>query len=134
MRATAIAPAKTRIHTMCTGPSVKGTGENTCLMVLGDGSQSRMAAFWMMTDSATVASIGISMGWSRRRRSTSRSMTAPTTPTPTTASALETKKLSPASENSVYRKNAPSMYSSPWAKFTTRMIPKIRVRPMPMSA
>jgi len=38
MRATAIAPAKTRIHTMCTGPSVKGTGENTCLMVLGDGS------------------------------------------------------------------------------------------------
>ena len=46
---------------MWIGPSVKGTGENASWMVLGDGSQIRMAAFWMMTDSATVASIGISM-------------------------------------------------------------------------
>ena len=82
IRATATTPAKTRIATTWMGPKVSGTGENGCLMVLGDGSQMRIAAFWMMTDSATVASMGISMGWSRSRRRISRSTTAPTRPTP----------------------------------------------------
>ena len=134
MSATATAPAKTRIATTWMGPRVSGTGENGCLMVLGDGSQMRIAAFWMMTDSATMASMGISMGCSRRRLRISRSTTAPTSATPVTASRLAAKKLMPHSEKSVKRKNAPSMKSSPWAKLTTRMMPKMRVRPIPIRA
>src|SRR5205809_342741 len=90
MSATATAPAKTRIATTWMGPRVSGTGENGCLMVLGDGSQMRIAAFWMMTDSATMASMGISMGWSRSRLRINRSTIAPTSATPATASRRET--------------------------------------------
>jgi len=116
------------------GPRVRGTGEKTCLIVFGEGSQSRMAAFWMITERATMASMGISIGCNLSRRSTSRSTTAPTRPTPSTAKRLATKKFTPQRLKSVKRKKAPSMKNSPWAKLTTRMMPKISVRPIPMRA
>jgi hypothetical protein len=51
---------------------------------------------------------------------------------------METKSTNHgSSESSVYDQNArymPSIRNSPWAKFTTRMIPKMSVRPTAIRA
>src|SRR2546427_3358180 len=55
-------------------------------------------------------------------------ITAPSRPIPVAAAASATQKF-PVVRNTVLPRYAPSMKSSPWAKLTTSMIPKISVRP-----
>src|SRR5207244_2027141 len=73
------------------------------------GSQTRIAAFWRITGTATIASIGISIGSRRSGRRMTRSTTAPATPTATIATRLAAKKSMPSRLKSVKRRNAPSM-------------------------
>src|SRR5947209_9537853 len=55
-------------------------------------------------------------------------ITAPSRPIPITAAPSASQKF-PVVRNTVLPRYAPSMKSSPWAKLTTSMIPKISVRP-----
>jgi hypothetical protein len=68
--------------------------------------------------------------WSRvySRRSTDTSSSTPTAAVSSTPAATPAQK-EPVAEATVAAKYAPSMYREPWARFTTSMIPRTRVRP-----
>ena len=81
-----------------------------------------------------MTSMVVSMSAPRSFRRSTNSIAAPSATPSTTASTSATKKFAPVSITSAYIMYAPNAYSSPCVKFTTRMIPKISVRPIPSSA
>ena len=125
---------KTRPQATETGPITSGAEGNGLLIEWATPVQASCSAFCSAIHAPIITSIVVSMSAPRSLRRSTNSSAAPSAIPKATASASATKKFAPVSITSRYIIYAPNAYSSPCVKLTTRMMPKINVRPMPSSA
>src|SRR5437867_6129347 len=129
VRATATANATSRFTSTNTGPSQSVAVASDDVTRVGSGPNTISATFSSTSATPSIRRICISWGASTIRSTSPRWIRRPSTNSAAAQRANPAYGSTPACVASRYARYMPQTIMSPWAKFTTRITPKIRVRP-----
>ncbi len=133
IRASATTKTNRRSGAIEIGPQTTGAVGNGCWIDFATPPQVSSSAFCSAIQTPIISSIVVSID-SRRSGASSRSTSAPSNAPPTIAATIASRKLGARTLSVKKATYAPKVYSSPCAKLTTPIRPKIKVSPIPSSA
>src|SRR5438552_4371754 len=127
--ATATANATSRFTSTNTGPSQSVAAASDDVTRVGSGPNTISATFSSTSATPSIRRICISWGASTIRSTSPRWIRRPSTNSAAAQRANPAYGSTPACVASRYARYMPQTIMSPWAKFTTRITPKISVSP-----